>query len=162
MASTVSEPDNRIVNWYTSKRFRRKVGEEGRNHAFIFAARRRKGMEIFLQYRECDTRGGGRILAGFTGWNIYIYIGWILLNLVELNVEGHLRRGETRWAFIASLVRLKTRFISTFSLSEVCGDISSICVFRRSLKLKLRMIDVYLFEFCFEKQKWYLCIEYFV
>lgn len=37
---------------------------------------------------------------------------------MELNVEGHLRRGETRWAFIASLVRLKTRFISTFSLAE--------------------------------------------
>lgn len=44
-----------------------------------------------------------------TRWKIYVFsrggIGWILLNLPELNAEGHLRKGKLEGRFIPQLFR---------------------------------------------------------
>jgi len=53
------------------------------------------------------TRERERIAT--TRWKIYVFsrggIGWILLNLLELNAVGHLRKGKLEGRFIPQLFK---------------------------------------------------------
>lgn len=68
-----------------------------------------------IYFRDRESRRGSlngtreRERIATTRWKIYVFsrgdIGWILLNLLELNAVGHLRKGKLEGRFIPQLFR---------------------------------------------------------
>lgn len=140
MASTVSEPDNRIVNWYTSKRFRRKVGEEGRNHAFIFAARRRKGGKSFFRIVNGVLAEGEESLLA-SPVEIYIYIYRYRLNSVKSSGIKRWRalkeRGNTMGVYSEPRQAEDTIYFDVFPQRSLRWFFFDVCV-SSFLKIKIK------------------------
>lgn len=83
-----------------------------------------------IYFRDRESRRGSlngtreRERIATTRWKIYVFsregIGWILLNLLELNAVEHLRKGKLKGRFIRSFSDPPARrlFIRAYLLSD--------------------------------------------
>jgi len=92
----------------------------------------RKVEKSRIYFRDRESRRGSlngtreRERNATTRWKIYVFsregIGWILLNLLELNAIGHLRKGKLEGRFIPQLFRPARRLFTRVIFHPIAND----------------------------------------